>query len=276
MTETWQSGFVAANGVMLHYTRTGGSKPVVVLAHGVTDAGPCWGPLAEALQDDYDLIMVDARGHGASDAPESGYGPDAQAEDLAGLITGLGLHKPAVLGHSMGAATALVLAGMHPDLPGAILLEDPPHWWTGWYASPQGAERVAGMRERALGYKGQTREELMALARENNPKWADGELGGWADAKLAFSPNVLQVFNVDNPDGVAWADTMPRITCPVLLLTSDPELGGIVTDESAAQLKALTPQTEVVHIPGAGHNIRRDQFASFVAAVRRFLAEHAS
>ena len=86
MVDTWQSGFVAANGVTLHYTRTGGDKPVVVLAHGVTDAGPCWGPVAEALQDEYDLIMVDARGHGASTTPESGYGPDAQAEDLAGAL----------------------------------------------------------------------------------------------------------------------------------------------------------------------------------------------
>lgn len=275
MVDTWQSGFVAANGVTLHYTRTGGDKPVVVLAHGVTDAGPCWGPVAEALQDEYDLIMVDARGHGASTTPESGYGPDAQAEDLAGLITGLGLHKPAVLGHSMGAATALVLAGLHPELPGAILLEDPPHWWTGWYATPEAAERVAGMRERALHYKGLSRDALIAVARENNPTWPEGELGGWAEAKLAFHPNVLQVFNADNPDGVDWAATISRITCPVLLIAADPELGGIVTEESAAALKALAPQTEVAHIPEAGHNIRREQAEPFLAVVRRFLADHA-
>ena len=37
-----------------------------------------------------------------------------QADDLAGVIAALGLQKPAMLGHSMGAATALVLAGTAP------------------------------------------------------------------------------------------------------------------------------------------------------------------
>src|SRR5258706_13126924 len=50
----WQSGDVEANGLRLHYTRTGGAKPPVVLAHGFSDDGLCWTPLAEALAPDYD------------------------------------------------------------------------------------------------------------------------------------------------------------------------------------------------------------------------------
>jgi pimeloyl-ACP methyl ester carboxylesterase len=37
----WDAGFVEANGVRLHYTRTGGTKPSVVLAHGATKDGLC-------------------------------------------------------------------------------------------------------------------------------------------------------------------------------------------------------------------------------------------
>ena len=62
----WQSGFVDANGLRLHYTRTGGDGPPVVLAHGVTDSGLCWARVAKALSPDFDVIMVDARGHGQS------------------------------------------------------------------------------------------------------------------------------------------------------------------------------------------------------------------
>jgi pimeloyl-ACP methyl ester carboxylesterase len=58
---SWQSGDVETNGIRLHYTRTGGAKPPLVLAHGVTDSGLCWTPIAEALAADYDVIMVDAR-----------------------------------------------------------------------------------------------------------------------------------------------------------------------------------------------------------------------
>ena len=81
---SWQSGDVEANGLRLHYTRTGGAKPPVVLAHGFSDDGLCWTPVAEALEAEYDVIMVDARGHGRSEARERGYGSAEQAEDLRG------------------------------------------------------------------------------------------------------------------------------------------------------------------------------------------------
>ena len=127
MTE-WHSGFVEANGIRLHYTRTGAgalrAKPPVVLAHGFTNSGLCWTPVAAALEADYDLIMVDARGHGQSDAPETGYTLAQMAGDLRGVIAGLGLRRPAVMGHSMGGGTTLALAGLYPDVPGAIILED--------------------------------------------------------------------------------------------------------------------------------------------------------
>src|SRR5215212_4120194 len=103
MKEDWQTGYVETNGLRLHYTRTGGDKPPLVLAHGVTDAGPCWTPVAQALAAEYDTIMVDARGHGHSDAPERGYDPAEQADDLARVITALDLERPAVLGHSRWA-----------------------------------------------------------------------------------------------------------------------------------------------------------------------------
>ncbi len=274
MREDWQTGYVETNGLRLHYSRTGGDKPPVVLAHGVTDAGPCWTQVAEALAPQYDAIMVDARGHGHSDAPERGYDPAAQADDLAGVITALELERPAVLGHSMGAATALVLAGAYPDLPGAILLEDPPAWWTGWTATPEATERLAGMRERFIGLMGKTREELLDGQRAEQPGWSEADLEPWADAKQRFSPNVLSVLDQDNAAGIDWPEIMRQITCPALLVTADPELGAIVTEESAAMLKVLVPHLEIAHIAEAGHNIRRDQFGRYMEVVRGFLADY--
>ncbi len=274
MTEDWQTGYIEANGLRLHYTRTDGDKPPIVLAHGVTDAGPCWSAVAEALAPDYDAIMVDARGHGHSDAPQRGYGPAEQAEDLAGVIAGLELDQPAILGHSMGAATTLVLAGTYPDLPGAILLEDPPAWWTGRPSTPAADERRVVMRDRAVRLNSKTREALIADQRVEQPGWSDRELEPWADAKHRFSPNVLSVFEQDNSTNVDWPVVMRRITCPALLITADPSRGGIVTSDSAAALKALVPHLEIAHVPEAGHNIRRDQFVRYMDVVRRFLVRH--
>jgi N-formylmaleamate deformylase len=265
----WQSGDLEANGLRLHYTRTGGDKPQVVLAHGFSDDGLCWTPVAEALASEYDLIMVDARGHGRSEAPEGGYGSAEHAGDLAGVITGLGLHRPAVLGHSMGAATALVLAGTYPDVPGAILLEDPPPLWaTDFLSGPD--EGPAQMRAWITDLKRKTREELIAEQRAASPDWSEAELGPWADSKLRLSLNALKLFTGTPVD---WDATLRGVTCPALLITADPSQGALITEEGAAALQALIPHLRVAHIPGAGHSIRREQFARYLDTVYAFLGE---
>jgi len=265
----WQSGDLEANGLRLHYTRTGGDKPQVVLAHGFSDDGLCWTPVAEALASEYDLIMVDARGHGRSDAPEGGYGPAEHAGDLAGVITGLGLRRPAVLGHSMGAATALVLAGTYPDVPGAILLEDPPPLWaTDFLSGPD--EGPAQMRAWITDLKRKRREELIAEQRAASPDWSEAELGPWADSKLRLSLNALKLFTGAPVD---WGATLRGVTCPALLISADPSQGALITAEGAAALQALIPHLRVAHIPGAGHSIRREQFARYLDTVLIFLGE---
>jgi pimeloyl-ACP methyl ester carboxylesterase len=270
---SWQAGDVATNGIRLHYTRTGGAKPTVVLAHGFSDDGLCWTPVAEVLAPDYDVIMIDARGHGLSEAPANGYGPAEHSADLAGAIVALGLRRPAVLGHSMGAATALALAGTYPDLAGAILLEDPPAWWVAASQTDTEAavkEHMAQQRIRLAGMKSKTREELLAAQHAAMPGWSEAELGPWADAKLRFN---LSAMIVGPTTSIDWPATLARITCPALLITADPAQGAIITDESAASLQSLVPQLRVAHIPGAGHNIRRDQFERYTDIVRGFLRE---
>jgi pimeloyl-ACP methyl ester carboxylesterase len=277
MITSWQSGDVEANGIRLHYTRTGGTRPPLVLAHGVTDSGLCWTPIAEALEAEYDVIMVDARGHGRSEAPAQGYDPATQANDLAGMITALGLHRPLLLGHSMGAITVLVLAGAYPDVPGAILLEDPPGWWMPEdKPSPADMQRLSQMRARFTGHKGKTREELIAGQRAAAPRWSDAELAPWADAKLQVSDNVINIFTPGTGRALDWPATLRRVTCPALLLTADRALGAALTEEAAAALRALVPQLQIAHITGAGHNIRREQFDRFLEVVRAFLTESAA
>ena len=265
----WQSNKIETNGLTMHYTRTGGDKPPVVLAHGFSDDGLCWTPVAKQLEADYDLIMIDARGHGRSDGPEQGYGSIEQATDLAGLIKGLQLERPAILGHSMGAATALALAGLYPTLPSAILLEDPPPWWMPPDPAAEGGPR-RNFGNWIVELKRKTREEMIAACREQSPTWPEAELGPWADAKLRLSFNVL---NRAQSQSLDWPETVKQITCPTLLITADTELGAIVPPEGKAALQAILPHARVVNIPKAGHSIRREQFEPYMETIKSFLSE---
>ena len=64
--ETWTIGSVDVDAVAMYYTRTGGSKPQVLLLQGVTDDGGCWTRVAGNLEIQFDVIVMDARGHGRS------------------------------------------------------------------------------------------------------------------------------------------------------------------------------------------------------------------
>ena len=49
MAET-ESAYARANGIRIHYLRTGGEKPPLVLAHGFSDNGSCWASLTRVLR----------------------------------------------------------------------------------------------------------------------------------------------------------------------------------------------------------------------------------
>lgn len=261
----WTTGFVESNGIRLHYTRTGGDQPPLVLAHGYSDDGLCWTPVARALEAEFDVVMLDARFHGRSDGPKQDFDTGVMADDLAGAIRALALPAPIVLGHSMGAATALILAGRYPDLPGAIALEDPPPHWSTGREPPGNHTWLARERDNIARLQRQSRESIMAAKHLESPVWPLDELGPWADSKLRFNP---AYFDYSQPLALNWDVLLPQLTCDVLLLTADPALGAIVSDQQAAALGAYLPQLRRAHIAGAGHNIRREQFAAYLAAVR--------
>ena len=98
----WDTAVCETNGINIHYTRTGGNKPPLILLHGLMTNGVCWTGLAHVLEKEYDVIMPDARGHGNSSVPDFGYRYEDHANDVAGLINALRLPPPILLGHSMG------------------------------------------------------------------------------------------------------------------------------------------------------------------------------
>lgn len=267
----WSEGQIFTNGVNLHYYRTGGDKQPVVLLHGFTDNGLCWTRVARDLEQDYDVIMFDARGHGLSDGPINGFTHDLMTEDAANIIQALKLERPFLLGHSMGAATTAQVAARHPDLVRAIALEDPPwHEIKQQQASTLGGNKAFSFKDWLEELKTQTREEIIAGGRKSNPSWSEEDLGPWADSKEQLNMDVFK----DGPSFESWRDIVPRITCPILLITADPVLGAIVAPEDVQEIEHAWHNGQVLHIDGAGHNIRREQYATYIAAVKSFFNEH--
>jgi pimeloyl-ACP methyl ester carboxylesterase len=262
---------ILAAGIRLHYTRGGTGKIPLLLLHGITDDGLCWLPLAEALAERCDVIMLDVRGHGKSDAPADGYRYDGMAEEVAQVIRALELHKPVVLGHSMGGIIALALAGLHPDLPGSIILEDAPPFWNldpAMIAHPGGRNELLEWIE---ANKRKTHADLLEEAHLNSPEWREADLGPWIDSKHRYSPRIAELVTPQALLSVDFAGLARRITCPALFIQADPQCGATASPADIEKLKAHLPQLQVALIAGAGHSIRRYQFERYLEVVKAAL-----
>jgi N-formylmaleamate deformylase len=269
MLSSWTQDDFLAGGVRLHYYRTGhGDKRPLVLVHGFSDSGLCWSRTARDLEAEYDVVMPDMRGHGLSARMRPGDDVD-MAADLAGLIRGLGLKRPIVGGHSMGAAVTYEIGVRFPELVSALILEDPP-WWLDRPPLPHG--QPTG--EWARGLAGKTLEELLAQYRVEQPHWPEELVRLMAESKKQLDPAIIDPL-VEKVNRVAsdWLTTIQGIAQPVLLLTANPELGGIVTPEVQAKARELNPRVTIVNVPNVGHLIRYDNYTAFMDALRAFLKQ---
>jgi pimeloyl-ACP methyl ester carboxylesterase len=257
---TWQSGFSSTG---IHYTRTGGDKPPLVLAHGFTDSGLCWTRTAQALEESFDVIMPDARGHGLTPLKDGTHTAESLGDDLSALIEDLDLGRPPVVGHSMGAATAFAAAADHPNRVGAIVLVDPP--WRLESEEPRAAEFWLGWKNATAADKEKSESALRARVREEGPTWHDVDI----QTKMAAIRELdIRVFDSLTLAKRLWRDVLPDVTCPALLIWAD---GGIVAEPTARVAESLAPNLTARCIENSGHCIQRDQFDAFLDTVRRFL-----
>ena len=264
----WTDGYVMANGIRIHYWRTGGAKPVMIMAHGSSDDGLCWTNFAKELAADYDIIMYDARGHGLSDPPTPQDPPDAQAEDLAALIRELKIVKPVVMGHSMGSSATAWFAAKYPDVPKAVILEDPNFAPRRPGALPPGVSPDPEKRRAdILARNNRTLEELVAGCMKDSPKWGRSECELWAPSKRRHHPNTATGTAAQRPQ---MAELLPKITAPVLVLKADAQGEAREQNEKVA---ALIRNGKMVHIEGAGHNVRRENKPRALEVTREFLGK---
>jgi len=274
----WIDGYVTVDGFKVHYYRTGGDKPQVVINHGAGDDGLCWTRVARELEEDYDVILPDARGHGKSASGKGDYSTRQRAADLAGLIRLLKLDHPIVGGHSMGAETSMHLAANYPDLTRGIFLEDPPIILPGEkFGSGEQtmkAKDIGKMMAKFMRmFKLVPRFIGIRLARKASPTYPDDEIIPWVNSKKRVSFDFLNSMATMEMDLSAPFEVFKRISVPVLLFIGDREKMSIVSQEAAQEAARVNNKVQVVHLEGASHDIRRTRFDGYMPALKKFLEE---
>jgi pimeloyl-ACP methyl ester carboxylesterase len=98
--------------------------PAILLHHGLASSQRIWDLMLPGLARRFRVVTYDARGHGLSAKPSSGYGFDHITADALAVIRAARLRRPIVVGHSWGADVALALAADHRRaVSGAVLVD---------------------------------------------------------------------------------------------------------------------------------------------------------
>ena len=275
----WQAGSIEApDGAHLHYTRTGGEKPPVLLLHGVQAAGLTWLRTAKALEALYDVVMPDFRGHGSSDRVGDGLPADALVNDTIDLLRALDLATPFVVGHSMGADIAGRLAAAHPTR--AVVLVDPAlrnfaavAMMSGGAPSPWIQPIIEAMQALRTQPHAQRMLTGLRLLPPGIRALDEADYVSFVEAQTQFD---TAFFRYATTMGYLFEapEVIAEIASPLLLLTARPMMPGADIAAGVAAFETNWPTGEHIHFADSGHFIQFEQFDRFIDVLMRFMSEH--
>jgi pimeloyl-ACP methyl ester carboxylesterase len=266
----------------IHLVELGSGRPVVLL-HGVTLQWWVWSATMRLLAERYRVIAWDMRGHGRSVAGHDGVTMDAMARDLAQVLDELDLDDAVVVGHSLGGMVLGHFASHHHDTldarVGGLL----------FLATSAASVSIRGIAGGLIGASKVL--PRMAAQAARNPRWAyrwdDNDLSA-AFVRAAFGKGAtarmiddVRRMLVDCPSqtlaeaGVAIAEhdvreALAARTVSTMVVVGDQDR--LTPPAHAKVLAKLIPDTELVVLPGIGHQVMQEAPAQLADAVDRLAA----
>jgi 3-oxoadipate enol-lactonase len=253
------------NSHALDYDVAGTGAETIVFIHALGVTRAMWWPQVERFQRDYRVVVYDAAGH---DSPPSTGGQPSLADyarDLHGLILGLGIERPCLVGISMGGMVAQVYAIHYPRELSSLVL----------------ACTTSDYSEDA---RRQLEQRAATAEREGMAPLVDATLGRWFTPDFREQhPEVVNriraMLQIADPRAYAMAaravaavdtrEDLPRIAVPTLILRAERDAS--MGPEAAAALRNGIPRAEIQVIEDAAHlcNVQRPD--AFNRAVSDFI-----
>lgn len=235
--------FADNGGIRIFYESEGVGSPLV-LHHGLTGTHENWTKYVnyvEVLKDKYQLILMDARGHGRSDKPHVPelYGMEYMVGDVTAVLDELGIDEAHFWGYSMGGRIGLAAGKYAPDRFSSLIIggnglsekdsEGEMEELKGYIRSfEQGTDAVIDVLERGRG------SPLEDWERE---KWMNADL----DALIAYCSNY---------ENIGMADYLPTLTIPCLLYAGAEDTYPHSTAKACAE---IMQNALFVSLPGLNH-----------------------
>lgn len=259
-----------ADGVTLHY-EVAGSGPPVIFVHEFAGGHRSWEPQMRFFARSHTCISFAARGYPPSAVPEdpTAYSQDIARSDVLAVMNAAGIDKAHIVGHSMGAYTALHVGLHHPDRCLSVAAIG-----CGWGSKPGEKEEAARLCENIAAMFSSETMEVAAAKYARYPMRATFEAKdprGFAEfegflAEQSGIGSALTMLNVQQKRPTLWElqDRLAEFKLPLLVIVGDEDHPCL---DGSLFLKRTVPQAALAVIPRAGHTTTLEEPAAVNAAL---------
>lgn len=258
-----------STGITMAYVEMGVEDgPALILQHGMTDNSRSWSLVAHYFAEaGYHVYMLDLRGHGYSDKPDTGmYTIVDFSNDIAAFMDAKGIEKADLVGHSLGSMTMQAFMMNYPDRCNSVVL-------------------VASTPVNASALGTDMYDYMLTLEENEHPD--DEFMAGWYTNPNPVDEDFLarEMAESQNLSVMAWrcicagsaaVDMTPfypyidSYDIPTLIMHGT--LDGFFDDAAQEELCSYLPDAEYKVYEGIGHNIQWEIPEQFAEDVLAFIA----
>ncbi|MBM3393758.1 MAG: alpha/beta fold hydrolase [Betaproteobacteria bacterium] len=258
---------INTNGIQIHYV-VEGKGPWLVFSHSLACSVDMWAGQVAAFKDRYTCLCFDTRGHGGSAVPAGGYTLDQMADDVHGLLTGLGVTQPHFVGLSMGGMIGMTYALKYPSVLRSLVLCDTSSRFP-LGVKPLWEDRIKTATERGMA----------PLLEGTLKRWfTEGYLAKGGPVIESVTRMILQTPALGYAGcchaipRIDTTDRLREIKTPIQVIVGEQDAGTPVAMSRA--MHDAAPGSEFVILPQASHLSNMEQPEAFNHALADFLARH--
>lgn len=250
-------------GCQIYYEDVGRGE-AVILIHGLGSSTKDWEYQIPELQKEFRVIAVDVRGHGRSGKPVQSYSIPAFADDIFALIEHLQLHKPHIVGISMGGMIAFQLAVDHPGLLGSLTIVN-----SGPEVKPRSVKQWLEVLKRKLFSRILSLEQIgKALGGLLFPRPEQAHLRQKVEERWQLNDKRAYLASLEAIIGWSVRERISTILCPTLVISADKDYTPVADKEAYV---AQMPHAKLLVIEQSRHATPLDQPERFNQALVNFL-----
>ena len=252
----------------VHYEIHGEGPPLLMVA-GLGGTADYWNPQIETFAKDYTVILHDHRGTGRSSHSEVEYSVDQMAGDLLRLMDVLKIERAHILGHSTGAAMALILGVKAPHrLASAVV-------YAGWTKADPQLSRCFDIRRTLLQNAGPT-AYAHATPLFLFPPWFVRDHGiamtkQESNAVASFPSTEIMESRMDAVLAFDCTEYVGRVNIPSLVVCAEDDF--LTPAYYSRELAELMPNAELKILENGGHAVSVTRPDLFNEEVLGFLAK---